>query len=63
MTEAENHQPELERQELIDELADEANFHLLMANTLGITSVTPVLNGAFIVSAHGRTFKFSVEEV
>jgi hypothetical protein len=63
MTEAEHHQQQLERQELIDELAEEANFAILMSAVLPIESVTEVINGAFIVEANNRKFKVIVEEI
>ena len=62
MTEAENHQLELERQQLIDNLAEEAHFHLLTSYTLGVHSVSDIVNGSFTVTAHDRTFRVTVEE-
>lgn len=64
MTEAEHHQQQLNRQQMIDELAEEANFHIHTAATIPIDSVSKVENGIFYVSAYnGCAFKITVEEV
>lgn len=64
MRQDEHHQQELERQQMIDELAEEANFHIHTAVTIPVESVSKVENGIFYVSAYnGRAFKITVEEV
>jgi hypothetical protein len=63
MSEAEHHQQELERQQMLDELAEEANFAILMSAVLPIETVSTVINGTFIVEAYKRKFKVSVEEI
>jgi len=63
MSEAENHQQELERQQMLDEIASEAQFHILMSATLPIQTVSDVENGTFFVSVYNRVFKVTCEEI
>lgn len=63
MSEAEHHQQELERQQMLDELASEARFHILMSATLPITDVSDVQDGSFFVTAYDRVFKVTCEEI
>jgi hypothetical protein len=63
MSEAENHQQELERQQMLDEIASEAQFHVLMSATLPIQTVSDVENGTFFVSVYNRVFKVTCEEI
>jgi hypothetical protein len=63
MTEAEHHQQQLERQEMIFELAYELNCAILLSAALPIQTVTEVENGTFVVEAFNRKFQVSAKEI
>lgn len=63
MTEAEQHQMQLDQQEqLQDELLNEAWHAILTANCLPIEMVDKPDGNSFVMTADGRTFKISIEE-
>ena len=63
MRQEEHHQLELERQQMLDEIAEEAQFYILTSGTLPITNVSEVEQGSFFVSVYDRVFKVSVKEI